>query len=64
MLKPAVRIRSCDGAESVGDRLLEGVGRTRLSRPQAFFDLGPALFDGVEVRRVRRQGQQRGLCRL
>jgi len=31
---------------------------------QQLFELGPCLFDGVQVRRVRRQVEQLGSCRF
>ena len=38
-----------------GDRLLKGGNRAGLELSQLLFDLGPAFFDRVEVRRVGRQ---------
>ena len=44
--------------------MIEDVEQASLGGPQVFFDFGPALFDGIEVGRVRRQVEQPGPCLL
>ena len=49
-----------NGGERFGESMLEGGDGTGLERAQLLFDLCPALFDGVKVRRVGRQVTKRG----
>jgi hypothetical protein len=46
------------------DGLIKGLFCPCLGRAQQLLELGPGLFDGVQVRRVRRQVKQLGSCRL
>src|SRR5450756_2026835 len=49
-----------DRGDGLGDRLLEGVHGAGLERTEFLFHFAPALLDGVEVGRVRRQIPQLG----
>src|SRR5215467_3738213 len=56
--EPAGSILRSDGFEAFGDGLLQSFSGAGLSGAQELFELGPGVFDGVEVRRVGRQIEQ------
>ncbi len=49
MLEASLNVVRSNGGEGVGEALFEGGKRAGLGSPQVLLDLGPALFDGVEV---------------
>jgi len=49
-----------DGGERFGESVLEDGEGTGLERAQLLFDLCPALFERVKVRRVEKQVTERG----
>lgn len=53
--EPRPRVRLRDHQQRLLERRLQRLTGPRLRLPQVGLDLRPALLDGVEVRRVRRQ---------
>ncbi len=49
--------------EHLTDFLPEGVDRARGGLTKQRFEFGEELFDGIQIGRIRRQIEQRGLCR-
>ena len=53
-----------DGWEEFCDGLVEGFLGSCFCRAELLLELRPCFLDGIEVRRVRRQVEQFGSCRL
>ena len=58
--EPGLSVTGGDGGNGVGDGLLEGIDRSSFGGAKRLFELGPALLDGIEIRRVGRQVEQFG----
>ena len=50
-----MRVVGSDKSEGFGDGLVEVLLASGPNRAQVLFDLGPGLFDGIEVGRIGRQ---------
>jgi hypothetical protein len=55
-VKPTDGVLWGDGGDAGCDGLIESVEEASLGSPKAFFDLGPSLLDGIEIRHSRRGG--------
>src|SRR5271157_1420446 len=60
MTEPGSSVVWGDARKSLRNRLLQRLGGSSLQRTQELFQLGPSLFDGIQVGRIRWQVQQFG----
>ena len=54
MTEAGLYVLGSDGGQGLGDALFKSGQRSGFSRAEQLLDLGPALLDGIQVRRVGR----------